>query len=82
MQVVPVIMISAKTDEDSIVKALNAGCNDFLTYALPLILCCSLPTLLLLDWHATVAAWHPKAQLPNQLATIDDGITRNENGYS
>ncbi|KAK9843250.1 hypothetical protein WJX74_009238 [Apatococcus lobatus] len=29
--VVPVIMISAKTDEESIVKALNVGCNDFLT---------------------------------------------------
>ncbi|KAK9847967.1 hypothetical protein WJX84_006862 [Apatococcus fuscideae] len=29
--VVPVIMISAKTEEQSIVQALNAGCNDFIT---------------------------------------------------
>ncbi|KAK9836885.1 hypothetical protein WJX74_010424 [Apatococcus lobatus] len=29
--IVPVIMISAKTDEDSIVQSLSAGCNDFIS---------------------------------------------------
>ena len=28
--VVPVIMISAKTDEENIVKGLQHGCNDFI----------------------------------------------------
>lgn len=28
--VVPVIMISAKTDEENIVKGLSHGCNDFI----------------------------------------------------
>ena len=31
LQIVPVIMISAKTDEESIVQALGAGCNDFIS---------------------------------------------------
>lgn len=45
--VVPVIMISAKTDEENIVRGLQHGCNDFIwcvisTCVQPFCMCCTL----------------------------------------
>ena len=46
--VVPVIMISAKTDEENIVNGLSHGCNDFIWCVNVCKLSCSADNVLLL----------------------------------